>query len=699
MSTSTVSATIQDPSGQVFAFGTWQLVFKPTPNTPGNFTDGGVSFTKLYGGSLDATGSFSQAGVNRNDTIAPAGSLWTLIVTPNANGQGYQVDLNVNSGAFNASSAINAAITNISVQATPIAHAYKDSEVLLTPNSGGVYYDVVNKVLKVWDTQNNTWVVNTIPQALSPSAHQFLTGMSIGGVFSRSQPASTDLSDLSTLVVKQTAAFGIQYASGTAGNDSNDGLSWASAKAKISTAIAALPSTGGVVFFQGTIAENSAITLKNNVQVIGTGSTQADSVAGPSMITTTLASGDLFYLNNFNDCHFSDFAILNIGTAGANAAFRLTAAQRNSFERIYITGPFAVGVQLDSSSTAPSSCIWNNFTNIHVTNLANNGIGFLLDSKDASSKVINGNFFFNCRGVGGATGASACGFKLTNSGVHNQVINENVFWASEAVANAGTAIQIDQGSTRGCVWIDCDAEGSVNGFVKQTTNTITFIGGNISSNGTNVTDAQPLFTIFMGTNVGGITQNFAITPIGNVFVNGLSVGGATPVTNQITGTTGWQISASGTAVATVNNTSFQLDQNLIFDSGKTITQYNGIVSPDYGVPVIIGTPVHSTGLTGNLAATSIYPAPVTGMYMVHFQARTTTAGTGTTGTVTITWADEGGAKSFTSGTWALNSVAFAGAVSANFPIHVNSGTAVQISTTVTIGTSVYAIDAWLERVA
>src|SRR3954470_2792737 len=111
MSLSTVSATIQDPSGQVFANGTWQLVFKPAPNTPGLFTDGGVTFTTIFRGSLDGAGAFSQA-VARNDTIAPAGSRWTLTVAPNANGQAFSVDLNVNSGAFNASAVINAVITN-----------------------------------------------------------------------------------------------------------------------------------------------------------------------------------------------------------------------------------------------------------------------------------------------------------------------------------------------------------------------------------------------------------------------------------------------------------------------------------------------------------------------------------------------------------------------------------------------------------
>lgn len=162
VSTSTVSATVQDPTGQVFANGTWQLLFKPTPGIPGPFNDGGSPFTQLYGGSLDGAGSFSQAGVARTDTITPAGARWTLTVTPNASspggGQSFPVDLNVNSPAFNASAAVNAAITNILVNATPIAHAYRDSEIILTPQSGGLYFDVTLKQLKVFDPSSGNFL-------------------------------------------------------------------------------------------------------------------------------------------------------------------------------------------------------------------------------------------------------------------------------------------------------------------------------------------------------------------------------------------------------------------------------------------------------------------------------------------------------------------------------------------------------------
>lgn len=200
MSVSTVSATnVQDPTGQLFANGTWRLEFVPTYGIAGPFTDGGVSFTKLYGGSLDATGSFSQAGVNRSDTIAPTGSQWLLTVIPALTGVTFSVLLNVNSPAFDATSAINAVITNLVTAPTLLARAYKDSELINIDGSGGMYYDETLKVLKLWDGTTNSWIaINSGASSFTPFvpvAHQFLTGVNIAGVFSATQPSSADISD------------------------------------------------------------------------------------------------------------------------------------------------------------------------------------------------------------------------------------------------------------------------------------------------------------------------------------------------------------------------------------------------------------------------------------------------------------------------------------------------------------------------
>ena len=79
-----------------------------------------------------------------------------------------------------------------------------------------------------------------------------------------------------------------------------------------------------------------------------------------------------------------------------------------------------------------------------------------------------------------------------------------------------------------------------------------------------------------------------------------------------------------------------------------------------------------------------------GFYEVSFYAGTSTAGTGTTATVSVTWTDRGGAKTFTSGTFALTSTAIGGEVNGVIAIKCASSTVVQVSVTVgLIGTSLY----------
>jgi CO/xanthine dehydrogenase Mo-binding subunit len=95
----------------------------------------------------------------------------------------------------------------------------------------------------------------------------------------------------------------------------------------------------------------------------------------------------------------------------------------------------------------------------------------------------------------------------------------------------------------------------------------------------------------------------------------------------------------------------------------TVSTYAGTGTIGQGLVAIRGTVLASTGLTGNLGATTVLTGfgSSAGLYKVCFQASTTTSGTGTTGTVTLAWND-GNAKSFTTGTFALNAVDITGQV-------------------------------------
>lgn len=127
------------------------------------------------------------------------------------------------------------------------------------------------------------------------------------------------------------------------------------------------------------------------------------------------------------------------------------------------------------------------------------------------------------------------------------------------------------------------------------------------------------------------------------------------------------------------------------------TTYNNLSLADLGLPIVVGTPQHVTGQTANIGATNIFASAPVGTYEAHVGCRTTTSGTGTTATFSVIWTDEGGTKTFTSPTWALNSVTVSGQINQIFPLHATASSNIQYSVTGTFGTSVYACDAWVTR--
>ncbi|HEV2990699.1 MAG TPA: hypothetical protein VG759_19840 [Candidatus Angelobacter sp.] len=327
---------------------------------------------------------------------------------------------------------------------------------------------------------------------------------------------------------------------------------------------AACMAGGGTVFMpSGSWPNNVPFKMCSNLNLLGAGWGQPDVANCPTTITTTMTSGDLFPVTNMADIHLADFCIKNTAAAGANAAIRLNYGQRVVAERIYIYGPFAAGIQLNTSSTSAGSTIWNDFRDIHISGLASGGVGCLLDSTDATSKVINNNYFYNVNCTGGTNGV---GIKLTNT-AKNQIINENVFFSGEITASGGTAFLLTEMATRGVTCVECNIEGSTTGFSKAKGNTAIFVAGNLSANTTDVVDDQAAFTSFLNTSVGGVVQQWSVSPQGGMNIDGLGLNGSA-VSNSINGAPGWTLKVSSSTVATVNAGSLALTQPL--DNASTV---------------------------------------------------------------------------------------------------------------------------------
>lgn len=175
------------------------------------------------------------------------------------------------------------------------------------------------------------------------------------------------------------------------------------------------------------------------------------------------------------------------------------------------------------------------------------------------------------------------------------------------------------------------------------------------------------------------------------------------------GAAAWQVSFEKTGTGTARGVDFGSGGNysflngvggsrsfIISAAGKLIT-YGQVVSND--AVVTRGTNLASTAQTASLGATNVLTggAATAGLYRVCYQASTTTSGTGTTGTVTIAWND-GNAKSFTTGTWALNAVDITGQVNGCQVFRVANSQNITVATTIgAIGTSVYRVDASAEQ--
>lgn len=131
-------------------------------------------------------------------------------------------------------------------------------------------------------------------------------------------------------------------------------------------------------------------------------------------------------------------------------------------------------------------------------------------------------------------------------------------------------------------------------------------------------------------------------------------------------------------------------------TGKVGT-YNNVATAGIGSVPVYGV-IALTAKNTDQAGQNVITSAAAGDYRVCAGARTTTSGSGTTSTLNIIWTDEGGAKTDTVGTFALNSVTVTGQINKCEFIHATAASAIQCSTSGgTYGTSVYALSCTAEQ--
>lgn len=109
------------------------------------------------------------------------------------------------------------------------------------------------------------------------------------------------------------------------------------------------------------------------------------------------------------------------------------------------------------------------------------------------------------------------------------------------------------------------------------------------------------------------------------------------------------------------------------------TKYNADLTAGNGLASVVAS-VTRSAQTGSITATSLWTPPANGTYLVDLYLVTTTAGSGGTCTVTLTWTDDAGAQTFTSSTIALSTLKSLYQIS--LPIRALTSASIKYSTTV-----------------
>src|SRR6267378_2235718 len=151
--TTSVSATITDPSGQAWTFGNFAVDWQRPSSNQGLVPKlNGIPIIEHgLGGSLDNLGHFV---ISLSDVlqVLPSGGQWVFTICPFASSQCYVISTGnqVTGASVDLSTFLNSGIANPSVATVNLPRAYKDSEII-TPPKGGFYYDITLNCLKFYN--------------------------------------------------------------------------------------------------------------------------------------------------------------------------------------------------------------------------------------------------------------------------------------------------------------------------------------------------------------------------------------------------------------------------------------------------------------------------------------------------------------------------------------------------------------------
>ncbi len=140
----TVSGTITDANGQIFASGIYRIEFNANGHNAPFYWNGSPFTPSVYAGSLDITGSFAGISVPSSTSISPAGTNWKFTMCPASSSPCWTQNIAMTGTTMNVSSIITPPAIIIPANAYNQPVAYQDAEII-GPTVGFIYF---NKTLQ-----------------------------------------------------------------------------------------------------------------------------------------------------------------------------------------------------------------------------------------------------------------------------------------------------------------------------------------------------------------------------------------------------------------------------------------------------------------------------------------------------------------------------------------------------------------------
>ncbi len=174
----TVTGTVTDSDGTVWANGTWKAIFYPTVTAP-MLPDGVQS---VFSGALDGTGSLSVSIPANNSN----GGYWTFTACPNVSNSAtfcQSTTLLISGSSQSISSQLSGVARAPRLAAGPGSYAYTDAEIYPTPTAGSTYWNVTSAVTRIWT--GSAWQ-NSLPTATAQG--QVATASGAGTTYTAVSP-------------------------------------------------------------------------------------------------------------------------------------------------------------------------------------------------------------------------------------------------------------------------------------------------------------------------------------------------------------------------------------------------------------------------------------------------------------------------------------------------------------------------------